>query len=72
MSLKECVKEYQNYKNIIIKSVETTNFATIKKDNKWLIDINSILNKIVLDITTIGQEEKVIIRYYLYDYKEEK
>lgn len=67
MSLKECVKEYQNYKNIIVESVETTNFATIKKNNKWLIDVNSILNKIVLDITTIDQEEKVIIRYYLYD-----
>lgn len=72
MSLKECVKEYQNYKNIIVKSVETTNFATIKKNNKWLIDVNSILNKIVLDVTTIDQEEKVIIRYYLYDYKEVK
>jgi hypothetical protein len=65
MNLKECVLDNQECKNIIAKAVEVTNYIEIKKDGKWLLDKDKLLNKKVKTSTRIGND-KIIIEYYMY------
>lgn len=65
MNVEECIKNNKKCKTIIVKSVEITSIAVIKKDGEWVLNPKQILDKQVKNSTSYGTD-KLIIEYYMY------